>query len=173
MMIVGISDKWEKEIIFRQSIIIFITKILRIIFFLLWLILIIILFFNYKEIILSLSSSLYFLCFVIITFFINSFFLFLLLELTKFFFWLHMLIWDLFSIFKVWNLFSDNIDFMHLDDIWDFKFKKSHIFEILFNFWKIILDDNELESKVLYRIDKPDKIVELLVREKLQINSKV
>lgn len=165
-MIVWVSDKWEKEIIFRQSRFVLVMKLLRILFFLFFLILFIIFFLKYKELIISLSSTLYFFCFIFIVFCINILIWFFILETTKYFFWLHMLVWDLFSIFRIWNKFSDNIDLIHLDDIWDFKFVKNSIFEILFNFWKIILDDNELESKVLYRIANPEKIVEMLIREK-------
>ena len=165
-MIIWVSDKWEKEIIFRQSKYVFIMQIIRILFLLFLLFFIIFLFLNYKQEILSLSFGLYILIFIWILTLINFFFIFVLFEFIKYFFWINMLVWDLFSMFRVWKLFSDNIDFINLDDIWDFKFSKTNILEILFDFWKVILDDNELNWKVLDCVGKPEKIVELLAKEK-------
>jgi len=165
-MIIWTDSNWKKEIIFRQSKFVFFMKIIRILFFIIFLIFLIFMFLNYKQLIFSLSSPLYIFTFVIVVVFINSLFIFILLEFTKMFFWIYMLIWNSFALYRVWKLFSDNIDFIHLDDIGDFKFIKTNILEILFNFWKIIIDDNELDWKTLYHVDKPEKVVAMLINEK-------
>ena len=175
-MIIWINNNWVNELIFRRSKWILIMKLIKILFIFLVLILFILLIFSFKDAIILLSSSLYNLFLVITVFLINYFFLFVLFELTKYFFLLFIFDRKRIIFYSVWKFFSDNIDIINMHEIEDIKFTKDHILNVLLDFWKIIFNDNKLDVKVVYCVDKPEKIVELLMKnnefEKQKINIK-
>ena len=140
---------------------------IKILFYFLLLFLSVNLFFFYKESIILFSSTLYTVSLVFILILINYFFLFVLYELTKYFFRLYISDGKLLSLISVWYLFSDNVDFISLKEIEDLQFKKTNILSVLFDFWKILINNGwSWKWKTIHCIDKPEKIIELLIKNK-------